>query len=975
MSTGEHTRWRSYFGVLVLVILISCGSARAQSSARPEATSSVESGRVPGLSSALMSFAAENGIDILYDPELVSHLRAGANATHGTREQQLRQILQGTGLTFSQLSSGTFVLRPERSPRVSAGSIRGEVVDRVTGQGIPSAHVLLAEERRAGATDAHGRFAFEELRAGTYRIMATHIGYGVRIDTVVVAPAEVTHSQIRLATTSIDIAPLVVEDTRGVAAAHARSRIMLSRMMERSATGISPDIVRSLNSMMGIRVGDALADVHVQGSEAGEHQFKLDGVPVFEPVHLRGLIGAFNPFAINRVLVHKAGFGAEHGSHLAGVIAAEHALIPTEGRLVDAQIDPLSLSARVHGSTGLGGRVEASFMVAARTSLWSVYPEHLYPSLKNLLRDWNTPDSFLPQAWLVAFEQVDPEIAQWFRTTLDSLDYTYTSESDPELGFNDLHLAGSAQFSQRHRLYGSFYRGWNRLNGNRLSVPFDAESVGLNQFAERQARSDDRAEAAHRDDYQWVNMIGQVRHDFLLSSRSLLRTRIRTSRYSLTHSYNALAQGSVQIFALPDGWAAIRLVEDVGPTDNGNGIRELALESTFDHDVSAAVGLTAGAELVQTRYRFAIEDVSDYQPLSDSSSSWRLAFFAQSDAAFTPRLRLTAGTRFTSLPHRGDVYLEPRAEVRYQAPTSYIGAWSAWVGGGLYRQFVNQFNVSSVSPSVLLPAIRFWLPIDASVSPPRAYHLAGGVELQPSSWWTGRAEAYYKHQPRLLFIDYVALWSQRRSGAGTDDGQSSFLHAGRGYGYGGAVSVEREDARTHVLARYEYSVARRSRTLLARASSGTSGTERAHGFEPVPWNEPHALEAALNWRATRRISVMARWRSYWGRTWAFRQSYYDYLATDPLLSPNFRTGGFDLRHPEEHRLAAFHQLDLSAAFAFSAGPTICQMRVDLINALDRRNEADWTLQLPADAAGSDDYRVVARTMLPRTPSATVRLKW
>ena len=62
---------------------------------------------------------------------------------------------------------------------------------------------------------------------------------------------------------------------------------------------------------MGIRVGDALADVHIQGGEAGEHQFQLDGVPVFEPVHLRGLLGAFNPFAIERITVHKAGYRFE----------------------------------------------------------------------------------------------------------------------------------------------------------------------------------------------------------------------------------------------------------------------------------------------------------------------------------------------------------------------------------------------------------------------------------------------------------------------------------------------------------------------------------------------------------------------------------------------------------------------------------------------------------------------------------------
>jgi hypothetical protein len=57
------------------------------------------------------------------------------------------------------------------------------------------------------------------------------------------------------------------------------------------------------------------------------------------------------------------------------------------------------------------------------------------------------------------------------------------------------------------------------------------------------------------------------------------------------------------------------------------------------------------------------------------------------------------------------------------------------------------------------------------------------------------------------------------------------------------------------------------------------------------------------------------------------------------------------------------------------GPTVLQIRLDLLNALNRKNEADWTLQPDERQDGEYDYRVVARTMLPRTPSITLRLRW
>ncbi len=984
MCTGWRARLRAILVGTALMFLISIGSATAQSTQEAAQDLAHQPGAKP-LGELLMQFAAESGIDLLYDPELVAGRLVLAQPSGSSLEDRLSSLLAESDLTFSRLPSGTYVLVPRPEEARVAASIRGEVFDRATRRPLGSAHVLLAGTDEATATDAEGLFSFEDVRPGVYRVVTSHLGYAVRVDTVTVVAGGHASLRAALRQTEVAISPIVIEDSRGLDAVHVHDRLWMSRRMEGAPTGLSQDVVRSLNNLMGVRVGDAMADIHVQGGEAGEHQFRLDGVPVFEPVHLRGLLGAFNPFAIGRVTVHKAGFGAEYGSHLAGVIAAEHALTTSGGHSLDVQIDPLSLNARLDGSFNFTPSVRARFMTAARTSLWSVYPERLYPTLKNLLRDWNTPDVFLPQAWFLAFEQqVDPEIAAHFSTLMDSLNFNYTQISDPELGFGDFHFAGDVRLGRRHVLYSSLYRGWNRLNGNRLTVPLEANlpegAVPRGGSAILDEHADPQTAAAHRDDYSWVNMTMQIQHEMLLSSWTFLKTRVRSSQYNLTHAYNALAQGSFQLLPLPDGLTAIRVIEDVRPTDNGNGIHEIALESTLDHQVSSRTSFSTGLEAINTRYRFAIEDVTDYRPLSDSSSTWRYAGFGQ--VRFSPfsRLQLTFGTRLTLLPQRDAAYVEPRAEARYVAPYGPLGPWSAWAATGLYRQFVNQFNVSSVSPSVLLPAIRFWLPIDASVSPPKALHVAGGVALGPLRNTTLRAEGYYKHQPHVLFIDYVSLWDQRRDEEGHEPtGQDAFLDAGRGYGYGGALSLERETLRSRMLLRYEYSIARRSRTLLSPDSEISVDAPgefiRPSGFEPVPWNAPHHLDAAASWSLLDRLTLSVRWRSIWGRAWAFRQSYYDYLATDPYLLPSFGSSGYDLRSPEDHLLPAFHQLDLGITYGLELGPTACQLRLDLLNALNRKNEADWTLQPDEDGGPGHEYRIVPRRMLPRTPTMTLRLRW
>ena len=983
MCTGWRACLRLILAGAALVPLLPLGTLSAQPTSTRTADVRQPAPERP-LGEVLMEFAAETGADLLYDPRLVAGLQVSADASAGSLADRLARFLSDTPLTFSRLPSGTYVLLPKESAPSSSGRIVGRVADVGSGRPLSSAHVILAGTGRAVATDSEGRFAIADLDPADYRLIVSHVGYQVLIDTVRVLPGGHARLDASLTLDEVAIAPLIVEDTKGLESVHRHDRIWPTRRLNGTPAGFSPDVVRSLNHLMGVRVGDVMADVHVQGGESGEHQFRLDGVPVFEPVHLRGLLGAFNPFALGRVTVHKAGFAAEHGSHLSGVISAEHALTAAEGRVLDVQVDPLSLNARLQGAWDLGSDVQARFMTAGRTSLWSVYPEQLYPPLKNLLREWNTPDFFLPQAWFFAFEQQDPELAARFEASMDSLDYDYTPVSDPELGFGDFHLAGDVRFGSNHLLYGSMYRGWNRLNGNRLSVPLsdgDPREVpgGVDPDDAYTDPDQKGTTSAHRDDYRWINATAQLRYDGIISDRSLFHARLRSSEYSLDHAYNALEGGYVYVLPLPDGWAAVRIGDDVRPTDNGNGIHEVALESSFDHEASRAFAFLVGAEAVNTQYRFAIEDVSDFRPLSDSSSTWRFTWFAQSKVDLSSRVQITSGTRFTAMPQRSGVYVEPRAELRYSVPLTRVGSFSTWMGGGIYRQFVNQFNVSSISPSVLLPAIRFWLPIDETVAPPKAYHLAGGMNVGPLKAWSLRGEAYYKHQPHLLFIDYVSLWDQRGNEESVrDQGQDHFLKSGRGYGFGGALSMARETARSRFLARYEFSIARRSRTLLAATDevSPTPGeVVRARGYEPVPWNEPHRIETNFELEATDRFTLSGRWRSYWGRAWAFRQSYYDYLATDPLLSPSYGSSGYDLRRPEDHTLPPFHQLDLAATYSMAVGPTICQLRLDLLNVLDRQNEADWTL-LPDDEAGDgNEYRVSARTMLPRTPSFTLRMRW
>lgn len=920
--------------------------------ARPVAAQDVpptssEDLRFRPLADALIELQTVTGIDLFYDSDLIRRKWTPVQRSETLAEAPAAEVLQGlltgTGLYSYRLSSGTYAIKaidPATSP---PGSLAGTVFDRSTGEPLANANLVLVTDARGTATDASGSFSFRTLAPGRYYIHISHIGYQALVDTITVIPLKTTRLRFDLIPRPIPILPIIVEGIQLGETTGVQEALLLDEPMPMSGLG-TQDAVRDLNNLMGVRTGDATADIHIQGGEAGEHQFRLDGVPVFEPVHLRGLLGAFNPFALERITVHKAGFGVSEGSQIAGVITAEHALASPDGRLLDVQVDPLSLNGRIHLTAGNPHGTRGQLMAAARQSLWSLYA----PSqLDSLLQSWNNPDLFLTRASLIAFQEELRLPANLFFNTNIPDSFSVDPDARPDLGFTDIHAAGRLQFGGSNSINASFYRGTNHLSARRFYAPPDSAEVLRPSL----------------DAYDWGNTNAQARYQSLLNSRAFWTTRIRGNQYDLSHTYLSIDNDSTvssPINIIPTELEAV---------DDGNRIRELALESTLDIAFGPSHTVNLGIEAARTAHRFHIDDVF-LRPMSNSATNLRAAVFAE-EKAVLGNFTLVAGTRFTYINQQRTVYAEPRAEVRYDATRTGFGAFSGRIATGLYRQFVNQFDISSVSPSALLPGVRFWMPVDASVAPPKAYHLATELLLGLTSAWSLRSEAYYKHQPHILSIDYPGLFDRTREEIEpVADEQEEFLRHSEGYAYGAALGLERTGARLRTSARYEYNLARREYAF-----------KDSLRYEPVPWNEPHQFNLALDWSPTQRLITTARWHGAWGRAWGYRKAYYDYLATDPQAQAKYgrdpETGEFeiDFLQPSAHQLPAFIQLDMGAAYTRTIGAASIQVRFDILNVLDRDNVADWTLATSEGEDNTINYKKeIPRTTLPRTVSLGIRLK-
>ncbi|GIV59078.1 MAG: TonB-dependent receptor [Rhodothermaceae bacterium] len=910
--------------------------APAQTGSQPAAEHYSFAWRGVLLEEALEQLITASRLDVGWDPALINGRRVHCVIHDAVIEDVLRCLLQGTGLDYYRLSTGTYVLTSITRTAPLYGNLSGRVTDAETGRPLSYANVVLADAS-GRATNEAGWFSFARLLPGTYRITASHLGYQSVTRTVVVPPGGLARIELPLQSRPILVNPIVVDGMAG----QRHSRLLGTSELEHPDTPGLPapggsDVLGTLDALMGVRVSDVTADLHVQGGAAGEHQFRLDGAPVFIPLNVTSFTGPFSPFALEQITVHKAGFGASVGSQIAGVIEATHVLPATAPRRLDVQVDPLSINTRLGLHHTAPGGIEKTLMMAGRIGLWNLYAP---TPLQTLLRDWNTIDTFI----LSAFS--DQSIP--FRA--------FESVGNPGLHFLDLHTAGRLRFGPLHLLSGSVY--WGRT---RLGNAFSGQPAGV--------VDPDPLEllATVPDTYRWDNGIAQARFESILGPRMLASVQARGSFYHLQHR-----------FRVPDSLSL------ASPTGDANRVLELALSATLDYSLAEGHLLRGGTELTHTASHFTLAGTQI--PLRHRFAGWRWSGFAEDRLSLGPHLTLETGSRFTYLASRRKLYVEPRLALRFDWEDTPAGALSLFLGTGIYQQYVNQFDVSSRSPRSFVSQTRFWMAVDSTISPPQALHYAAEVLYRPGKAWALRLEGYYKRQRHILAIDYAAETSLQ------DDNmpQRDFLKDSRGHTYGAAVQIERSLGPGRLLARYEYTDSRRSISDLFR-----------NQVHRVPWIEPHNLEFRLDFQPLTDLTLLARWRGIWGRTWGFRKSYYDFVGAhlddlSRILAELAETGvsndarvrianqvlGYQLDRPETHPLPPILQLDVSLAYTFRVGATTLQARADVLNLLDRENVADRRFFYNPDtyfAAGNDRaglLEVENRPLLPRYASLAVRLSW
>ena len=911
-------------GSFLLLLLLQAGPMSAQVS--PAGTYSFDF-RGEELHEVLDAVAREAEIDMVYDPELVEGISIYKRINKQSVPSLLGKILSGTSLDFVILSTGTIVIVKKVNETPSYGSYFGKVVGSRTGQPLPGATVMLADASGGTSTNSSGSFALNKLLTGSYDIIFSYVGYEPVSKTISISPGQQLREEVALEPKPVDFAPIVVTDHKPqVISSGGKQSVAPDGQW--SPTGRMQDAIRSLTLFQGVQYGLPMTDLHLQGGQPGEHRIRLDGVPVYNPHSFGQMFSAFSPYALHSVELHKAGFGVEQGSQTAGLIDLSHDIGGAEDDRFMAQADPLSVNLRGDYRLAGDGSDNGSaldIMGAARFNYWDLFKE---PNLQQTLREWDDLDPLITN--LIIDSDADASLYE-------------PQEHTSEVQFHDLHLASRYKINDYNILSSSLYVGSNLVSTDLLRQAPAEEPTPRYLYA--------------RDEYRWNNVMGQISYTQLLSSRLDLNTQLSYSANRLRHRYligtsdnpalQNLDSSAENVFASFSQAGANNLVPN---QRNDNRIQHLVFRTDGTYSFNPNVTLTAGAQMDYVESRVDLSDLFYLATFTDRQSTLYSTFL---NGNWMPGKywSITAGNRLTYSSSTRRFYSEPRASVQLDRPDANIGYWSLRVSGGLYRQFINQYQITNPGPTSLVPSFTVWSHAGTS-KVPEAWHLSGSLHLEPADNTGIQFEWFYKWQPTAYIVSYDNLLQ------GSDIARSGFSAFAEStekktYGVGLRVNQSLWKSALSLLMGYDYSVARVT-------------MDSQFGREvPVPWNQPHRLQLRALWRVTPVFSTVLKWESVYGRSWGFRQSYYNYL----LYEGEGQFGEYNFQTPEDDRMSPFHQLDLSFIYRPEITFMDLELRADLVNLLDRRNTLDWSLQ-PNPSGG---YDIKKRTMPGLNPSLSIRV--
>ena len=733
------------------------------------------------------------------------------------------------------------------------------MTDNTSGESLISATVLDLASRQGTVTNNYGYYTLT-LPAGDVRLEYSYMGYETVDKSFRLTRDTVIHVAFKPASQMLTGAAVTASrsETGVLGTQMSAIEIPVHQIKMVPALGGEVDVIKAIQLLPGVQSGtEGSAGLYVRGGGPDENLLLLDGVPIYSVNHMMGFFSVFNADAIKNVTLYKGSFPARFGSRLSSVLDVRMKDGNDQALHGSASIGLLSAKFQLEGPIVKG---KTTFNVSARRTYYDV----------------------LSQPLLILYQKI---------AKTDGL-------STAGYYFYDVNAKLTHTFSNRDKLYASYYMGDDRVYAN---IKMGEEDLDYKM----------------KLGWNWGNIVGSLRWNHVFGPKLFVNTTVNYTQYR--HKLDV--SGLERYMNGPETELSLSY---------HSLINDLSAAADFEYNPTPAHDIRFGATFIRHTFRPSITTLrykdEDAKAAVDTTFgdvnlfTNEAAAYVEDNWAIAPWLKVNVGLRYSFYETDGTWYhsLEPRVSLR----ALFTDDFSFKASYAEMSQAVHMLSNSNIS----LPT-DLWVPSTARIKPMRSRQVAAGF-FYSLGVVDFSLEGYYKG------MDNVLEYRDGASFFGSSSGWEDKVAMGRGWAYGVEFLAQKKTGKLTGWLGYTW-----SKTMRQFNREGNI-INLGNPF-PAKYDRRHDLSVTLAWEVSRKIDLSATFiygtgicgslalqklSVVPGYSYQTGLSYYDTVTADYLEGRN------------NYRMPSYQRLDLGINFnrTFRNG-NHRTINVSVYNAYNRNN--------------------------------------
>ncbi len=811
------------FLLFIYILLASCHAIHAQAQ-QPKYTLILKNAT---LKECIEEIEKLTGYSFIYGEEVTIKHPITLKANQKTLTEILDLAFINSSISFE--IKGKHILLQIKKTKIAARkfTISGYVTDHLSSETMIGANIIDRTWHKGATTNPFGFYSIT-LPEGEVCMLYSYIGYDTQQHIFALQKDTVLNVSMSNNNKLEEVVIVSDKTESGITSTHMSSiDIPVARIKNTPTVLGESDVLKTIQMMPGVHAGvEGSAGIHVRGGGPDQNLFLLDGVPVYSVDHLFGFFSVFSPEAIKKVTLFKGSFPARFGGRLSSVI---------DIRTNDGDMK------NYHGMVSVG--------------LLTTKFQFEGPIIKD-------KTSFNVSAR---------------RTYLDWIIRPFMSSDEKfKYNFYDINAKVNHRFSDRMRLYLSFYNGNDNYG---VSFTDNNESYYLPNDMLQTNKDKMRS--------NWGNLIGSARLNYIFNQKLFCNATVAYNKYQVNihnRTYSSLAQSKI-------------IAENLYEANYKSSIRDWMYQLDFDYNPMPTQNIKFGftyqrhnfhpevssSKIKETENNQVIQDTVYHDVVNRAIRAHEWSAYIEDNFNIGNHIRANIGLHLSAFNVNRKTYLsaQPRISARYQM-NKHI-AWKA-----SYTQM--QQYIHLLTSSMLSMPTDLWVPVTNNIKPMTAHQYSIGGYYVGLKGWELSVEAYYKKMYRIL--EYKEGSSFFGSSAGWEDK----VESGNGRSMGIEFMLEKLSGKT--TGWIAYTLAKSDRKF------ASGGINNGQTF-PFKYDHRHAVDLVVNHKFNNRIDISASWMFASGGTASIAKEVTGVLRPDKdaVDMEDFIEQRNNYRLPPTHRLS------------------------------------------------------------------------